>query len=193
VPKEFADLLEKPEDTIESVIISISNSVNARSQIISQRSTVASENLQEILRIEPHEDKVESGDTLWSYITSSRDQTRSSDFGRVKLLILRSRLYEVPSEFEDTIPDSRYLAVSTAGLLSPPPPLPLLTPLLQPNFCNLPSSSLGAPTAYPFPAPFGTRGPFPKSINQAFRFWRNGTQPKAFAILCPNRFLRFNK
>jgi hypothetical protein len=119
VPGEFIDLLEETEEDIKSGITELLDFIRLRDITGFQSRT---ETLQKKL-LEQNEDETEPSGTLWTHITISRDQTRSSDFEQVKLRILRSRRYEVTSRLEDKPSDPTILAVSSALPPLAPPPL----------------------------------------------------------------------
>jgi hypothetical protein len=144
VPSELFDLLEHTEKDIDSGITLLRSFIYSRDISGFQYRT---ETLQEKL-FEQKEDKTEPSSTLWTHITISRDQTRSSDFEQFKLLILRARRYEVTSTFEDRPPDPT-IAVSSAVPPPLPPPLPLNALYLR----ALRSSTSSTSTPYSFLGP----------------------------------------
>jgi hypothetical protein len=158
VPEEFLDLLEQAEEDIESGITQLRTFMYSRNGSDFQRRT---ETLQEKL-LEQKENETEPSGNLWTHITISRDQTRSSDFEQVKLLILRSRRYGVTSRFEDTPPDPTNLAISTAV----PPPLPAPRSLSQ--LYNLIPNTPSASTYFSFQDSVLPRAISPNQRTQVF-------------------------
>lgn len=101
---------------------------------------------------EQESDEDEDGDHIWSHITISRDQTRSSDFEKVKLLILRSRGYKPGAEETDAfglpIPPP-----PPPGPIPPPPPPPYMPVPALPLFYTPGSSNTTNPGTLPLPLP----------------------------------------
>jgi hypothetical protein len=137
VPDEFLELLEQTERDIVS-------DIEANCAAFSPENIPKFEGSTETLQ---NEDEIEPSDTLWGHITISRDQTRSSDFEKLKLLILRSRRYEVTSRLEDAPPSWILLTTPTAEPPPPPPP----PPSIRVKIYALKPSQSSVPTPYPIP------------------------------------------
>lgn len=105
---------------------------------------------------EQKSDEDEDGDHIWSHITISRDQTRSSDFEKVKLLILRSRGYKPSAEETDAFGVPIPPPPPSGPLPPPPPPPPVPVPTL-PLFYTPGSSNTTNPGVLPLPLPFSNQ------------------------------------
>jgi hypothetical protein len=156
------EILEITNEDIGLAITSLRDLLEETSQITSGAKTT--ETPQILIRTGPKGDEVGPNDTLGTQITISRDQTRSSDFDQVKLLVLRSRLSIVTSKLEKTTSNTEAFAIPTLGLRSLPPPI--LPSLPRPNYYNLPSSNLSVWFPVSSPVSFPAR---PLPTNQRTR------------------------
>jgi hypothetical protein len=162
---EFTEFLTLIKTTLEITNEDIGLAITSLRDILEEESQIpagakTTETPQELIRTGPKGDEVGPNDTLGTQITISRDQTRSSDFDQVKLLVLRSRLSIVTSKLEKTTSSTEIFAIPTLGFRSLPPPI--LPSLPRPNYYNLPSSNLSV--LFPVSSPVSFARPL--STNQ---------------------------